>query len=107
MLRAIKDLSADGVSPSYDELAARCGLTGRGQVSALLNILRRKGRVTWEPNRARTIQVVDDSFTQVAADLSPLRLRGVIEEAAEAWSGPSQPARPRHAGSRSRSRQWP
>lgn len=93
MLQAIKDLTVNGVSPSYDELAARCGTRSRGGVFAQLNRLRDKGRITWDPGRARSIEVLDEPLKP--AEASPERLRGYIEDAAEtlaALIGPTETA---------------
>jgi len=83
MLGAIKDLTVDGLAPTYDELAAHLGMRSRGHVSALLVILRDKGRIIFE-RKARSIRIIEDGQPSEFATASAVRLRGVIEEAAEA-----------------------
>jgi repressor LexA len=59
ILRAIRDLTADGVPPSLDELARAVGLLGRGAIHGHLIALRDRGLIAWEPRRARSIRVLD------------------------------------------------
>jgi SOS-response transcriptional repressor LexA len=91
MLDAIRELTVDGLAPTYDELAVHLGMKSRGHVSQLLVILRDKGRITFE-HKARSIRIIDDGQPTEAelGTASAVRLRGVIEEAAEAlaaWIG--------------------
>ncbi len=95
MLRAIKDLTVDGVSPSYDELAVHLRLHSKGAVAYLLTILKQKGRIAWEPNRARSIRVLDVGEAAGETDMSIPRLAAIIEDAARQLAeriGPSEAA---------------
>jgi SOS-response transcriptional repressor LexA len=85
MLDAIRYLTVDGVAPTYDELAQHLGMKSRGHVSAQLVSLRDKGRITFA-RKARSIRIIeDDQPTEAALEAaSATRLRGVIEQAAEA-----------------------
>ncbi|MGZ3272448.1 MAG: LexA family protein [Caulobacteraceae bacterium] len=85
VLDAIRELTVDGLAPTYDELAAHLGITSRGHVSRHLVILRDKGRITFE-RRARSIRIIEDGQPAELETASAERLRGVIEEAAEALS---------------------
>jgi SOS-response transcriptional repressor LexA len=83
MLDAIKALTVDGVAPTYDELAAHLGMRSRGHVSQQLVILRDKGRITFE-HKARSIRIIDDGQPTELEGASTVRLRAVIEDAADA-----------------------
>ena len=57
-LRAISDLTEDGVSPSYDELRVALGLASKQGVHRLLHELKDRGLVDFLPGRARSVQVL-------------------------------------------------
>ena len=46
-----------GLPPSTRELAAACGVASLKAVDDAVRILRRKGYVTWEPHKSRTLQL--------------------------------------------------
>lgn len=57
--RAIERLStALGRSPSRRELAAELGIKGMGRIQEVLEALRERGFVTWLPNRACSLEIV-------------------------------------------------
>lgn len=58
VLHAIRKLTVDGVSPSYRELAVELKL-GLGNVHQLVARLKDKGLVSHEPDRRRTIQIIE------------------------------------------------
>lgn len=61
MLHAIRTLTDRlGYAPTIRELADECGLHGPNSVKAHLEPLRRKGWVTWEDGKARTLRVVGE-----------------------------------------------
>jgi hypothetical protein len=66
-LSAIVRLSADGVSPSYQELADELGCVSRGHIAERLRQLKQRGHVEWLPGAARSVRVVE----QTAEDLLP------------------------------------
>lgn len=60
MLAAIRRLTAErGYAPTIRELASEVGVTTTNSVAQTLQMLRRKGWVTWEPMHSRTLRVND------------------------------------------------
>lgn len=57
-LEAIKDLTVDGVSPSFRELKAYLNLSTSG-VHRLVTALEERGHLTRIPNRARSFVVIE------------------------------------------------
>lgn len=56
--RYIVDYTAsNGYSPTYREIAVAIEVTSTATVSEYLEVLRAQGRVTWVPNKARTIRI--------------------------------------------------
>ncbi len=87
MLDAVRELTVDGLAPTYDEIAAHLGLRSRGQVAGHLAALRRKGRIEYG-RQSRSIRLIEDDQpveSEIAA-ASTLRLRAVIEDAADAMA---------------------
>lgn len=50
---------ANGYSPTTREIASGMGFKSVESVHRLLQALKESGRVTWIPNRARTLRIVD------------------------------------------------
>lgn len=79
MLAAIRRLTVDGVPPSLEALGSAVGLQSRGNVHGLLARMRARGLVAWEPGRARTIRIVEDTWSGLdrlsTAELTALRIR--------------------------------
>lgn len=73
----------NGISPSYDEIAAGLGLgpTGRSTVHAALCRLREDGYLTWTPHRRRSIRLTQAS-TRTATQERPLAIaaRALLDE---------------------------
>lgn len=57
-LRAIRDLSHDGVAPSYDELREALGLASKSGVHRLLKELSQRGLVDFLPRQPRSVRVL-------------------------------------------------
>jgi SOS-response transcriptional repressor LexA len=85
VLDAVRELMVDGLAPTYDEIAAHLGLRSRGQIAGHLYALRRKGRIEFG-RQSRSIRIIEDDQPSEAEirTASAVRLRGVIEEAADA-----------------------
>lgn len=49
-----------GYAPTIREIAVHCGLVGTNAVAQQLDAMRRKGWVTWEPNKPRTLRTVGE-----------------------------------------------
>lgn len=61
LLRAIDRLTRKhGYPPTVRELEAAMGYSTTNAVAQQLALLRRKGWVTWQPGRARTLRVVGE-----------------------------------------------
>jgi SOS-response transcriptional repressor LexA len=84
VLDAVRELTAGGLAPTYDEIAARLGLRSRGQVAGHVHALRKKGRIE-AGRQSRSIRIIDDGqpTDEVIASASAIRLRAVIEDAAD------------------------
>jgi SOS-response transcriptional repressor LexA len=85
MVDAIRELTVDGVAPTYEELADRLRIRSKGHIASQLASLKDKGWVDYG-RRARSIRIIVDDQPS-AADIeaaSTVRLRGIIEDAAEA-----------------------
>lgn len=66
LLAAIIRLTADGVSPSYAELAEEIGAASKSTIGRLLRGLRDEGLIRFQPARTRSIVVLADNpaYTQ-------------------------------------------
>lgn len=78
-LDAIRRLTtAAGVPPSYAQLRAELGLRGQGAVQNLITRMADRGLITFAPNRARSIRIVEDGDgleVRSTADLVSMRDR--------------------------------
>jgi SOS-response transcriptional repressor LexA len=75
-LRTIRDLTSDGVPPSFQQIADVLGMASKSGVSRLLNSLRAQGVVWWNPDKPRSLIVLDDQVSPVAlTKLSDATLR--------------------------------
>lgn len=79
-LNAVERLSADGSSPTLDELSAEMGGTAKSNVQRLLTRLKERRYVDWIPRRARSISVVRPSITP--ADLDKISTSDLLQTAA-------------------------
>jgi repressor LexA len=60
LLAFVQKFSSDnGFSPSTREIAEALGFKSVESVHRILTDLKDNGRVTWEPNKARTLKVVN------------------------------------------------
>ena len=59
VLQALRDLTKDGVSPSFDEIMAHTGICSRGTVHQAMGRLEDRGVIRRKPHQARAIQIVD------------------------------------------------
>jgi SOS-response transcriptional repressor LexA len=57
-LRAIRDLTHDGIAPTYDELRQALGLASKSGVYRLLRGLSRRGMIDFLPNQARSVRIL-------------------------------------------------
>lgn len=72
MLDALRRLTEDGVSPTYEELRDALGLSSKSHVHRILHQLRGKGLVTWQPDRHRSLVVLADNPAYAAGALNAL-----------------------------------
>lgn len=83
ILDAIRDLSAEGVSPSLQDIADRVGLSSRSNVHNRVEELIAMGRVTRGGRyESRTLRVVGEFSPQAIANMSHadmLALRAAID----------------------------
>jgi len=88
VLDAVRTLTVEGLAPTYGEIAAHLGLRSRGQIAGHLQALRKKGRVEFG-RQSRSIRIVEDGqpSDEEIKTASTLRLRAVIEDAAEVLAG--------------------
>lgn len=57
-LRAIEDLTVDGVGPTYDQLRVRLGIGSKSGIHRLITALRERGRVRHLHGRRQSLEVV-------------------------------------------------
>jgi SOS-response transcriptional repressor LexA len=60
-LQAIKELTVEGVPPSYAELVDAIGLSSKGHLVGILHRLRERGLVAWDHNKARSLRIVGEA----------------------------------------------
>ncbi|MEY8189525.1 transcriptional regulator [Peribacillus simplex] len=66
VLEAIKVYKTEnGYPPSFRELGRAVGLKPSSTISSMLDSLRKKGYVTWQEGRPRTLQILKTSETTV------------------------------------------
>ena len=56
-----------GFAPSMQDIATGLGLKSRSNIHRVIHDLRRKGHLRLNPNKVRTVKVVDKSVKEVAA----------------------------------------
>jgi repressor LexA len=82
-LDGIKDLTIDGVGPTYDELREYMGIASKSGVFRCVNALVERGHLRRFPGRARSLEVVDRSGAPYTVEglsrLSACSLQLVIE----------------------------
>lgn len=78
-LLAIRDMTVDGVSPSYEELQHRLGLGSKSGVFRLIEELERQGFIRREPSRYRSISVIE----RQGGGISDARIAAMSDEALE------------------------
>lgn len=92
VLQAIRDLTVDGVPPSFDEIRTQTGLASKGQVHRLVRRLCDEGYVAWLPHRARSLRLTVrseldglgiDQLIQIRADIDA-RLDVLLMDARQA-----------------------
>lgn len=71
-LAAIRRLTVNGPPPSMQTLAEACGCRSRGSFYQRLERMRSRGLITWEPNKAHTLQIVDQAPNYDAMPTSEL-----------------------------------
>ncbi|ESQ82052.1 hypothetical protein AEAC466_19225 [Asticcacaulis sp. AC466] len=84
-LSAIRQLSRDGLSPSYAAIGAAIGIVSRSGVARLVEGLERQGRVVRDPRRAHGITVIDPVRVEIGrlvAAYGPHAVREAVREAA-------------------------
>ncbi|KQW79734.1 hypothetical protein ASC65_14395 [Brevundimonas sp. Root1279] len=57
-LKAIEDLTVDGVSPTYSEIADRLDIEGKSSIHRLITALEERGLVRRLANRRRSLEVI-------------------------------------------------
>lgn len=71
VVRSIADATAElGMPPTIRELGRCCGIKWQNAQDHVRR-LKRKGAVTWEPNRARTLRVTDEAIAEVRRHSRP------------------------------------
>lgn len=67
-LIAIRDLTVDGVAPSYSELQRRLGLSSRSAVFSLVEALERQGYIRRDRKRHRGLTIIEREGGAVSED---------------------------------------
>lgn len=78
-LRAIEDLTVDGVSPTYDQIAARIGVTTKSVIHRLVVGLERRGHLRRHPHKQQALEVIHPLAS--AGEALAARLRSLSDEA--------------------------
>lgn len=84
-LRAISDLTVDGVSPTFDQIADRIGVTSKSVVHRLVVGLERRGHLRRHPHRQRALEIVhplsgsDEGLASRLRELSDEAFAGALE----------------------------
>lgn len=89
-LRAIEELTVDGVSPTYEEIGHRLGVTAKSTVHRMIKGLEKRRLLRRHPHCSRALEVVNPSVRatpsrtkgQIADDIcGGARLAGIVSEA--------------------------
>jgi len=56
-----------GFAPSMQDIATGLGLKSRSNIHRVIHDLRRKGHLRLNPNKVRTVKIVDKSVKEVSA----------------------------------------
>lgn len=72
-LRAIQDMTIQGVPPSYADLQERLGLASRGGVHRILSQLRERGHVDWDYGHARSLRLTNPFAGKSTEELQTMR----------------------------------
>ena len=84
LLEAIRRLTVDGVSPSYEDLAAAVGLKSKSGVVRMVDQLEHAGLIRRRRGRARSIVINAGPYSPEALDgLPTCILRDVANQAAD------------------------
>lgn len=78
-LQAIRELTVDGVPPTYSQLCERLGLTSKSTVYRLIVQLEREGFVRRDPYRQQSLRIIE----RTGAALSDDRIAAMSDEALE------------------------
>jgi SOS-response transcriptional repressor LexA len=76
-LKAIRELTVDGVPPSYDQLAFEMGLTAKSGVHRVVHKLVERGFIAFDSGRYRSMRIVDDGPKR--EDLDRLSTRTLLK----------------------------
>ena len=77
-LRAVADLTVDGVTPSYDELRRHLGYASKSNIHRLVEQLVAKGMLTHARTGHRSLRLVPDVAERVAREVqADLAIDGV------------------------------
>lgn len=67
-LRAIEELTVNGVSPSYQQIADHIGVSSKGRVCRMIDDLVARGRVVRVPHRQRCLRIAGGDGEAVPFD---------------------------------------
>jgi len=79
MLDAIRDLTVDGVSPTYEQLRIKLGIASKSGVCRMVDALERQGYVRRVAFARQTLEVV--AAPRLHGNDLAARLRGLTDEA--------------------------
>lgn len=86
-LRAIEELTAEGVSPTYAQIAERIGVTSKSVIHRLVVGLERRGHLRRRPHCQRALEVM----STVTPGLSKDQIANEICRLVWEWSGRTRP----------------
>ena len=67
-LKAIEDLTVDGVSPTYQQIADHLGISSKGRICRMIDDLVSRGRVIRVPHRQRCLRIAGGDGEAVPFD---------------------------------------
>ena len=70
-LDVIRDLTVEGVAPSYEELREALGVSSKSRIFALLNNLEERGAIRRRPNSPRSIEIIAGGGAATVLDNLP------------------------------------